>query len=66
MAYEKIKYHIDKDTNTVVREHKRGNKIEYETMSMEQYEKEDSMAGCIAFIVIAVFVIWIIVAIARG
>jgi hypothetical protein len=63
MAYEKIKYHIDKDTNTVVREHKRGSKIEYETLSMAEYEKEEFQGGCFAFIVIGIIAIVILKAI---
>lgn len=41
---KKFTYHIDHDTNEVTEVYKNGNKIEYRTMSKEQYEKEDNWA----------------------
>jgi hypothetical protein len=60
MAHKKFTYHIDNDTNEVTEVYKHGNKVEYRTMSKEQYEKEDGIASLVAFGVIAIIVISIL------
>lgn len=61
MSRHKFTYHIDHDTNEVTEVHKHGNKVEYRTMSKEQYEHEDGIASLIAFGVMAVIIISILV-----
>lgn len=58
----KVKYHINKDTNKVVKVVKHGDgRTEYQTMSKDEYENEQGIAGCIGFIVIAIIIILIII-----
>ncbi len=55
----KIKHYIDKDTGEVVREVKRGNRVEYETISQDKlnnYEAGRSIFGCIGYVIVFVII----------